>query len=270
MGGTIPRPDWRKVGARLWFDARVAYSLRRDALGDGEETTVYVVGHPLDEVRPCVALFRQPRRLDWWCAKNQVDEAIVGGFYRRDPFRPLGDLWLDGRRIESEPFPDANRDLRPALYVTDGEVRIAPRGELPPEPEGDLLQAGPLLVRDGEVVFDAEADVEGFSAGCDQFDSDITEGRHPRAAIGLGDGTLWLLVCDGRRSRVDAGLTLGELAVAMRDLGCDVAMNLDGGGSTTLVHRRHLLNRPYSEQDQAAPASRPIVTALLLESRPDE
>ena len=39
---------------------------------------------------------------------------------------------------------------------------------------------------------------------------------------------------------------------------------LDGGGSTTLVHRRHLLNRPYSEQDQAAPASRPIVTALLL------
>ena len=45
-------------------------------------------------------------------------------------------------------------------------------------------------------------------------------------------------------------------------------MNLDGGGSTTLVHRRHLLNRPYSEQDQPAPASRPIVTALLLESRP--
>ena len=76
-----------------------------------------------------------------------------------------------------------------------------------------------------------------------------------------------MLVCDGRRSRVDAGLTLGELAAAMLDLGCHTAMNLDGGGSTTLVHRRHLLNRPYSEQDQAAPASRPIVTALLLEPR---
>ena len=50
----------------------------------------------------------------------------------------------------------------------------------------------------------------------------------------------------------------------MRGLGCHVAMNLDGGGSTTLVHRGHLLNRPYSEQDQPAPASRPIVTALLL------
>jgi hypothetical protein len=251
----------------LWFDARVAYSLRRDDLGDGEETTVYAVGHPLDEVRPRIALFRQPRRLDWWCAKNQIEEAIVGGFYRRDPFRPLGDLWLDGRRVESEPFPEANRDLRPALHMTDGAVRIAPRGELPADPHGDLLQAGPLLVRDGEVVFEPDADTEGFSAGCDQFDSDITEGRHPRAAIGIGDSTLWVLVCDGRRSRVDAGLTLGELAVAMRDLGCRDAMNLDGGGSTTLVHRRHLLNRPYSEQDQAAPASRPIVTALLLESR---
>ena len=189
----------------------MAYTLRRDDLGDGEETTVYVVRHPLDEVRPRVALFRQPRRLDWWCAKNQVEEAMVGGFYRRDPFRPLGDLWLGGRRVETEPFPDANRDLRPALHVTDGEVRIAPRGELPAEPAGDLLQAGPLLVRDGEVVFDPAADTEGFSAGCDQFDSDITEGRHPRAAIGIADDTLWMLVCDGRRSRVDAGLTLGEL-----------------------------------------------------------
>jgi hypothetical protein len=246
----------------------VTYSLRRDRLGDGEETTVYAVGHPLDGLRPRICHFRQPRRLDWWCAKNRIDEAIVGGFYRRDPFRPLGDLWLDGRRIDGEPFPVQNRDLRPALHTTDGAILIAPRGELPAEPVGDLLQAGPLLVRDGRVVFDPDADTEGFSAGCDQFDSDITEGRHPRAAIGIGDSTLWVLVCDGRRSRVDAGLTMTELADAMLGLGCHVAMNLDGGGSTTLVHCRHLLNRPYSEQDQPAPASRPVVTALLLESRP--
>lgn len=42
----------------MWFDAAVTDSLRRDRLADGEETTIY---------------FRQPRRLDWWCAKNQVD-----------------------------------------------------------------------------------------------------------------------------------------------------------------------------------------------------
>jgi hypothetical protein len=246
------------------LDAAVAYSLRRDVLSDGEETTVYVVGHPLAEVRPRVCLFRQPRRLDWYCAKNRIDEAVVGGFYLRDPFRPLGELWLGGRQVDGEPFPDAYRDLRPALHLDGGDVRIAPRGELPAAPDGDLLQAGPLLVRDGCVAFDGATDAEGFSAGCEQFDSDITDGRHPRAAIGIGDETLWVLACDGRRSRVDAGLTMTELAEAMLDLGCHVAMNLDGGGSTTLVHRRHLLNRPYSEQDQPAPASRPVVTALVL------
>ncbi|HEX5620290.1 MAG TPA: hypothetical protein VFX51_17855, partial [Solirubrobacteraceae bacterium] len=145
----------------------MAYSLRRDRLSDGEETTVYVVGHPLADVKPRICLFRQPRRLDWYCAKNRIDEAVVGGFYRREPFRPLGDLWLDGRQVEGEPFPDTYRDLRPALHVTDGAIQIAPRGELPDAPEGDLLQAGPLLVHDGRVVFDGASDTEGFSAGCE-------------------------------------------------------------------------------------------------------
>jgi len=58
-----------------------------------------------------------------------------------------------------------------------------------------------------------------------------------------------------------------ELAGVMLELGAEHAINLDGGGSTTLVHRGHLLNRPYSTQDQPAPASRPIVTALAFEPR---
>jgi hypothetical protein len=47
--------------------------------------------------------------------------------------------------------------------------------------------------------------------------------------------------------------------------GAESAINLDGGGWTTLVHRRHLLNRPYSTRDQPAPESRPIVSALVFE-----
>ena len=47
-----------------------------------------------------------------------------------------------------------------------------------------------------------------------------------------------------------------ELAEVMVELGLEHAINLDGGGSTTLVHRGHLLNRPYSTQDQPAPESR--------------
>jgi hypothetical protein len=241
------------------------YTLRREWLPDGTETTVYTVRHPIEAVRPRLQLFRQPRRLDHWCHRHGVAEAVVGGFYRRAPFRPLGDVWIDGRPVEGERFPPRHAAIRPALHASADGLRIARRAELPERPEGDLLQAGPLLVAGGEVVFDAESDEEGFSEGSAQFDSDITEGRHPRAAIGLGDGHLTVVACDGRRSRMDGGLTMLELAELMRGIGCEVAMNLDGGGSTTLVHLGHLLNRPYTEQDQPAPASRPIVTALLLD-----
>ena len=51
----------------------------------------------------------------------------------------------------------------------------------------------------------------------------------------------------------------------MITFGCENAINLDGGGSATLVHRGHLLNRPYSSVDQPAPESRPVVTAILFE-----
>jgi exopolysaccharide biosynthesis protein len=64
---------------------------------------------------------------------------------------------------------------------------------------------------------------------------------------------------------VDGGLELAELARLMITFGAHEAINLDGGGSATLVHRKHLLNRPYTHQDQPAPVSRPVVTALLFE-----
>ena len=243
------------------------YTLRRDRLVDGVETTVYVVRHRREGLRVNVQVFRQPRRLDHWCSRSKVGEAVIGGFYLRDPFRPLGEVWVDGREVRAERFHAPYDGVRPALHATDAGIRIARRETLPDRPEGDLLQAGPLLVEDGRIVFELGADAEGFSAASDQFDSDITAGRHPRAAIGLGDGHVTVVSCDGRRSLVDGGLTMLELAETMHRLGCEVAMNLDGGGSTTMVHRGHLLNRPYTEQDQPAPASRPIVTALVLRGR---
>ena len=109
--------------------------------------------------------------------------------------------------------------------------------------------------------------LEGFSAGAGQFDSDITDGRHPRAALGIWGDFLVAVACDGRRSGVDGGLSMLELAEVMVELGAECAVNRDGRGSTTLVHRRHLLNRPYPTQDQFAPESRPIVSALVFEPR---
>ncbi len=238
------------------------YALWRHRLADGEETTIYAVRHPVAATRVRVVHFPRARRLDVWCARNGVGEAIVGGFFVRDPYRALGELWVAGRPAAHEPVAEPYAAQR-ACVVADGDsVRLGAAGE---PPHHDLVQAGPLLVAGGAIVFGPDDDREGFSGGAGQFDSDITDGRHPRAAFGIGAGDLIAVACDGRRSGVDAGLSMLELAEVMIGLGAEHAINLDGGGSTTLVHRGHLLNRPYSSQDQPAPRSRRIVSALAFE-----
>ena len=208
--------------------------------------------------------FPTVERLDEWCAAHEVDEAIIGGFFLRDPYRPLGELWIDGRQVPGDAIPAPYDARRACVLATGTDVRLLPREEAPVSPVGDLLQAGPLLVDGGAVVFDVEADREGFTAGSGQFDSDITDGRHPRAALGVAEDFL------DRRCVRRPSLAGGRGALAARarsgawsSWAPRSAINLDGGGSTTLVHRRHLLNRPYSSQDQAAPESRPIVSALV-------
>ena len=244
----------------------IAYELTRARLADGQETTVYLVRYPRHATTVRVHLFREPQRLDHWCAESGCAEAVVGGFFVRDPYRPLGEVRIDGRAAEYEPVSDPWGPARGCVQV-DGDVRIAPRRELDELPAGDLLQAGPILVKDGRSAIDGD-DREGFSAGAYQFDSDITADRHPRCALGVNDEELLVACCDGRRSRVDAGLVLDELARLLISFGATAAINLDGGGSATLVHRGHLLNRPYSDYDQPAPESRPVVTALAFEPRP--
>ncbi len=89
------------------------------------------------------------------------------------------------------------------------------------------------------------------------------EARHPRSAIGLSrDGrTMWLLVVDGRSER-SVGMTLVELADAMRALGAWDALNFDGGGSTTLVIDGRVMNTPSD-----ATGERAVGNALLVRQR---
>jgi Phosphodiester glycosidase len=234
-------------------------------LARGARTTIHIACHDAERTEIAVAVLSGQDRLEPWCARHGVSEALVGGFFHRPDGLPLGEVRTHGVVREHVPFDAPWHALRACLHVEGGEARIARRDRLGAEPRGDLLQAGPLLVADGAVAFDPQADREGFTAAAEQFDSDITQDRHPRAALGLCGDTLVAVACDGRRTNVDAGLSMLELAGVMVDLGAQRAINLDGGGSTTLVHRGHLLNRPYSNQDQPAPQTRRVVTALALE-----
>jgi Phosphodiester glycosidase len=235
-------------------------------LADGGATTLHVSEYDRATTRVCVVALERPMRLVDWCRAEGVSDAIVGGFFVRPDGAPLGELWIAGRRVASTPF-DAPWDMARACVSIEGDrLRVARRSELDFVPRGDLLQAGPLLVRDGRPVVGDDA--EGFSAGARQFDSDITLGRYPRAALALchslaaGDRLL-AVTCDGR-SETDAGLTLRELAGALVGLGAEAAINLDGGGSASLVSGFSLLNRPREDHGIELAGGRPVATALAF------
>jgi hypothetical protein len=235
----------------------------RLGLADGRLTTVHFACHDQSRTRVRVAVLPGQSRLADWCRRSGVHEALVGGFFTRPDGLPLGEVRTSGIERRHAPFDAPWDGVRGCVHVRGGVVQIAPRDELPDAPRGDLLQAGPLLVAGGVAVYDRDDDPEGFSSGAAQFDSDITLGRHPRAAVGLGDGRLLAVVCDGR-SRHDAGLELGELACLMAALGAETALNLDGGGSASLVSGGRLRNRPRGAHETPEPGGRPVSTALAF------
>jgi len=107
---------------------------------------------------------------------------------------------------------------------------------------------GPRLLAAGQFV------------GGEGFPSSFTDRRHPRTALGvLEDGRIVLLVVDGRQPAHSLGMTLLELATALRALGAVDAMNLDGGGSSTLVVGGRVVNLPSDETGE-----RPVADVLLV------
>ncbi len=67
----------------------------------------------------------------------------------------------------------------------------------------------------------------------------------PRTAVGVqADGRLLLVVVDGRQPRYSFGLSMVGFARLMKKLGAVEALNLDGGGASTMVVRGKVVNRP--------------------------
>ena len=150
-----------------------------------------------------------------------------------------------------------------AVLVARGDAAASLRAEAPVgttvtlrlslRPEwavADAIGGGPVLVRDGKPVHTAN---EAFTT------SQILP-RHPRSAVGqLADGRILLVVADGRRSGYSIGLTTFGMALTMGRLGAVRAMQLDGGGSSTLAFEGSVLNRPSDGRE------RPVPNALMLE-----
>jgi hypothetical protein len=111
-----------------------------------------------------------------------------------------------------------------------------------------VVGAGPRLLRAGRVAVASLA--EGF-APAPSFFTTFVASRQPRTLAGVrADGRLLLVTVDGRAPGWSAGMTLAEAARLMRSLGARDAMNLDGGGSTTMSVRGQVVNRPSDGQQR--------------------
>ena len=121
-----------------------------------------------------------------------------------------------------------------------------------------ILNGGPMLVQDGRVHITAQHD--GMVHPADpSFAYGWVVKRHPRTFAGVdAQGRTVLVTVDGR-SADDLGLSIPETADVARSLGLVDAVNLDGGGSTTMALRGELISRPSD-----ATGERPVGDALLV------
>lgn len=111
------------------------------------------------------------------------------------------------------------------------------------------IGGSPMLIKDGVVRLTDQEEL---------IDINNTSAR-PRTAIGTtADGVVLLVVVEGDNSPGPAGISLAELATLVRSLGCTQAVNLDGGGSTSLVAGGRTTVRP------SGGAEREVASAVLF------
>jgi hypothetical protein len=151
---------------------------------------------------------------------------------------------------------EAPAELRRALAAVRPATAVRWAVRLEPFLPSEAVGGFPILLRDSASAADLD------SAGGAAFGPV----RHPRTAVGVAAGgrRLLLVVVDGRQQPYSDGMTLRELAAFFLALGVPAAINLDGGGSTTMVVRDRggvpqIVNRPSD-----AAGERPVANALAV------
>jgi len=110
----------------------------------------------------------------------------------------------------------------------------------------DVMGGSPILVANGRRVVGT-------------CTTSFCSSRNPRTGVGVtADGRILMVVVDGRQARWSVGVSLPKLAAIFRKLGAVSALNLDGGGSSTMVVRGEVVNRPSSGNQRS------VSTALMV------
>lgn len=120
------------------------------------------------------------------------------------------------------------------------------------QPSVDITNGVSRLIKQGQIEITWEQEKASKS---------FAETRHPRTAVAkLKDGKFLMITVDGRQPGVSVGMTLQELADYILSLGANDAMNLDGGGSTTMYLDGKVVNTPSEKGEERRVSDAIIVT----------
>ncbi|WP_347110953.1 phosphodiester glycosidase family protein [Paenarthrobacter sp. S56] len=123
----------------------------------------------------------------------------------------------------------------------------------------DVVNGGPMLVENGALNVTPKRDGMVHPNDSNSFYYGWVHKRNPRTIVGQdAQGRTLIVTADGRQT-ASLGLSIKEAADVARSLGMVNAMNLDGGGSTTMVQGGTVVNSPSD-----ATGERPVGDALLL------
>lgn len=118
--------------------------------------------------------------------------------------------------------------------------------------EQDVIAGVPQLIKNGKIDITWEQEKASKS---------FAETRHPRTAVAkLNDGKFLMMTVDGRQPGVSVGMSLRELAEYLLSIGAVDAMNLDGGGSTTMVLDGKVVNKPSDKEGERKIGDAIVVT----------
>lgn len=179
----------------------------------------------------CVTYFKKNGLL---CYENtekmeQRDNAAVAITAKGVPFIEVADVENPGGVSDNQAWPE--------------------RIEAP-----SVVASGPILLTDGD---------EAYLKDC-SFNSK----RHPRSAMGIRGKKVFLVAVDGRSAEHAQGMTLWEFADIMRFIGAEDAINLDGGGSTTLYvageSENGIVNHPSDNKKFDRGGERFVVNSILF------
>ena len=190
----------------------------------------------MDTVRNHVAAAERARGV-------KVVAAVNGDFFNMATGEPTGALVMDGRQVH------ASGGRIYFAILKDTNEAVIRTGELQGD-EAEAIGAASMLIQDGTIVASADDTV-----------------KQPRTAVGIKeDGTVVLIVADGRQAPYSSGYSLYDLACKLKDAGCVVAANLDGGGSTTYLAKYagsdelSLANSPSDGQERSVSSSLMVVS----------